>query len=87
MSNAVATHPPPPLTAKHVVATGGAIGRPQPGPAWLLAAFGLVPLGVASSIAFLPPAAALVAAFSVVVLSACALALLALDMAADEGEA
>lgn len=87
MSTAATAHPPPSLTAPPVVSDGGRIVRRRPGPAWLLAGSGLVPLGVASLIAFLPPAAALVTAFFVVVIAVCALALLALDMASDDGEA
>lgn len=87
MTSAITAHPPPCLTVKPTVDGVVAIARPQPVPAWFLAGFGIVPLGVASSIAFLSPAAALVTAFSVVLFAACAIALLVLDMATDHGEA
>jgi len=87
MPSAATTHPPLPQIARPSVSRDGPIARPRPGPGLLLAGFGLVPLGVAASIAFLAPAAALVTAFSLVVIAACAIALLALDMAADTGAA
>lgn len=75
------------MTAKLADSGVGPTARSLPGPALLLAGFGIVPLGVAAWIAFLSPAAALVTAFSVVVIAASAIALLALDMAADESDA
>lgn len=87
MSSAVITHPSLPKTTESVMSGVSQLARPRPGPWWLFAAFGLVPLAVVAALAFLAPAAALVTAFAVMVVAACALAVFGLEMATDEDEA
>lgn len=87
MSTAVTGHPSLSKTSTSVAPILYRSARPRRGPSWFLAAFGIVPLAVAASIAFLTQAVALVTAFALMVIAACALAGFALEMAADEGGA